>query len=199
MTNWELKEEQEGTKITRIDTVDGVKVWLEGHRMPYKGLPTGQAILSVSIVKELAKGRLIEAAWLAYKPHLTLEQMNPFPREIQRVFPGKLGTVIAHTLEYDNAYRLRIQDLLSETSKERILQRPIREIWRLLRINKRRDIKPVHRKFMFAACVLTLIFLIPGFRRRLKISLKNCDYMALILDKSDIYWLHLRTDYNWNA
>lgn len=49
-------------------------------------------------------------------------------------------------LEYDSAYRFRVEDLLSETTKEKLMANPVKEFQRLVRILTERD----HREHLVA-------------------------------------------------
>lgn len=183
-------------EIERIEYEGGIKIYLKGHVYPQKGLPTEQAVFAVNIAKKLLSFKFRDAVYTALQPHLLKpEYMTPFAREIKRMFPSKLGTVIAHIFEYDSSYRLRTQDLANETSKEALLRNPFKEIRRLLAINKRRDYEEVHLKFKRFGYVLMALLFLPQFRRKFR----ELDFDKLKPDTADFYWTNIRTDYKSRA
>lgn len=186
--------------VDRIEYGDGIKVYLQNHIYPIHGIPTVEAIQSINVVKKVLSLQFIKAAEIAIEPYtLKPEYMHHASRELRRIFPGRIGQLVAWVIEYDAAYRLRFLDLMTESSKDALIWRPIREIWRLLKINKRRDQAVVHAKFRYVAIVLTLAMLVPTFRSAWKRALKNCTMSSLQMDEADKYWLKLRSDYDYRA
>lgn len=199
-------------RVERVVKDPFYHIYLKDHPYPFKGYATVEQVNAVNIVKELGK-RLMKQAW--HGPTRILEQFTtmtwpiihphirsnlvPVARELQKMIRGRLGIIIAHVVEFDGAYRLRLQDMCSETTQEKLARRPIREIRRLLAINKRRDSPPVHAKLDRLAWLMCISLLIPNFRRQFTESIKNCDLKALQLDDADRYFLARRTDYRYNA
>jgi hypothetical protein len=96
--------------------------------------------------------------------------------------------ILATIIDFDTAYRYRIEDLMSETSKEQMLKRPIREIRRLLKILQDRDSRPeLNSKFSAIGLALAAILLIPRFRKAFKKAMGNCTFSNLQLDAADRY------------
>ncbi len=105
-------------------------------------------------------------------------------------------------LEYDDAYRLRIEDLLSVTSLEKIIKIPIHEIKKLAEIMVLRE--PGHRKdigngekFVNVSRILSIILLLPSFRKAFKESLIECKFENLQYDDADRYHVMWRNDYDY--
>lgn len=186
----------------RMTWEGGAKVYFNGYPYPAKGYLTQDKVWAVNTAKECLKypylwpivGKIANKAMNPYL--LKPEYLNDFAREIQTIIPNKIGQLIANILEYDNAYRLRLQDLFSETTKESLAAQPIREILRLLAINKRRDLPDVHAKLRYAAYFLILILLWPPLRFKFKKAINQSNFKNLQLDESDLYWLKIRTDYD---
>ena len=182
--------------IDRIEQGNGIRVFVKGHAHPFKGLPTKEAVDAIGIIKKLLKFQPIQAMWIAMEPHILKSEFQmPMTREIIKMFPSKLGQVIAHTFEYDSAYRLMFQDLLSETSKERLLNHPLLEIRTLIAISKRRAHPVAFKKIRGTLLVILPMLYIPTFRNKLR----ACDFSKLQLDDDDRYWIDLRTDYKSKA
>ena len=117
-------------------------------------------------------------------------------RKFVEVFMDELGMKnaskgfalnVATILEYDNAYLLRIQDLANETSKEQIVNGPIKELKRLLKILQQRD--PTRPKLVAKAEKLLFILrigvLIPAFRRAFVKAMHAIDFENIKMDEGD--------------
>lgn len=189
-------DDKNALRIKFVELNDGIKVHVEGHDIPFKGMPTEHAINAIAVVKKLLKLQPIQAMWAAIEPHVLKEEFQqPITREVIKMFPSKLGIAIAHAIEYDSAYRYRIQDLLSETTKEKLLHNPIEECTNLNKINRRRDHGVAHKTMRWVLTVIAVLLCIPYIRNRFK----TCDFTKLQLDTQDRYWIDLRTDYDSKA
>ena len=204
--NHDVSTELRGNYFTvkRITYENGILLWLEDHKFPFKGMATEETVDAANKIKSLLKTpffflRLQKATKILPSFFPQPNHLTPVAREILSIIPIRLGTLMAFVLEYDAAYRLRLQDLLSETSKEEMVKQPIREILRLLKINKRRDYEIVHRKIRNFAYIFILALLFPPFREKFKKSLQRSNFQNLQLDDGDRYWLKQRTDYKYGA
>jgi hypothetical protein len=112
------------------------------------------------------------------------------------------AVIMANLIDLDNAYRLRFEDIMSETSKDK-LQNPRKEIKRLLMIMKDREIRPgvkgqaIHHKFKVFAYLLSSAMLIPKVKRAFQSALNIVDLKKFQLDDIDTYWVCYRCDYKW--
>ena len=107
------------------------------------------------------------------------------------------GKIIACMFEYDNAYRFRIQDLFHASTKEAMIKNPYKEISRLLVLSKERDSEGVSVKFRYIKPLLFIAFLIPRVKRQFIKTLELIDFSKLQFDEIDLYWVSMRTDYNF--
>ncbi len=105
--------------------------------------------------------------------------------------------IFAYIIDTDDAYRYRIQDILSETTKQNILNSPIMEIDELILILASRDSKEVTQKFEKLSAILSLLLLIPKYRRAFKESISQCTFKNLQYSEADIYWVHMKRGYNY--
>lgn len=155
----------------------------------------------------------------AISPHLLKDYcLTDFSREFKKatkLFMDKMGfestefeterfaVILANIMDYDNLYRLRVQDVLSETSKEKLLKRPILEINRLSKLIKQREAKDcavkvvIHYKFKIVVLALSFALLFPKVRWVFKEVLKEIDFTKLQYDEIDLYWVCMRNDYLW--
>lgn len=110
---------------------------------------------------------------------------------------AKVALVIITLLEYDMAYRLRIEDLLSETTKEKLLADPVGEAQRLIKILAERDWTRPHlvEKFnRFARLMRYGFFFI---RKPFRKALAPVRFSLLQLDEIDRFHVRHWSGYNW--
>lgn len=113
---------------------------------------------------------------------------------------GKIVEPIAHIFEFDLAYRYRLQDIMSMTSKEKLLENPRKEIKRLMQIYKDRELKDtVKDRLSKVSLLLQLLLLHPIIKQAFIYSIQNADIEKLQLDKADNYWCAFREDYNFGG
>lgn len=146
-------------------------------------------------------------SWAVMSPYILKEEYKQtFTQEFSCLvdnFLKKIGVeesiqiadTISHIFEYDSAYRLRIQDLLSETSKVKLHNSPIREIMRLSNLSKQRDHEYVYKNVRIIKILLSIMLIIPKYRRAFKYAIMSSDFERLQFDKCDRYWASLRRDY----
>jgi len=109
----------------------------------------------------------------------------------------KFGEIFAACIEYDNAYRFRLLDIFSETTKEKLVENPRKEIKRLIKILEERDSPGVAVKFRRVARLLDLLLLFPKIRKSFIISIGEIDIQKMQYDDNDRYWVCLRQDYKF--
>lgn len=100
---------------------------------------------------------------------------------------GQTAFNIAHILEYDDAYRYRFQDLMSEFIVE---ANPRQEMKRLLNIFTRRTRDNVSKKLAHILMLVPLLLLVPRYKKIFnnnKAFLKKCAF-----DEADRYWAYLK-------
>lgn len=109
----------------------------------------------------------------------------------------KFSLYFVHLIQYDDAYRYRLQDIFSETNAESLALSPIIELDRLLLILESRDIKGVSDKFRKLFNVIALFLCIPKYRMAFKNAILNCKFEHLQYDEGDRYWVCMRNDYKF--
>lgn len=116
----------------------------------------------------------------------------------------RTAVIFATLIEYDNAYRLRIEDLLYETSKEKLSLNPRKEIQRLIKsfINRESGFDPVNGlavgdRFVSFGKLLSYILLIPKVKKVFKTTVQQSNFKRLQMDESDSYYCLVRSDYNF--
>lgn len=179
--------------VERIEWTHGARIHLEGHPYPLKGYPTADAISAINVIKKLLPflwaPRIRKAAMMALYPYVMVpEYMLPVSREFRHAWDSPLGNLLAHVLEYDSAYRVRFQMMLSDMS-----DRPILSVLKMLHRNKTLDYKGAHCKIRAIGLILILLLLVPSNRRAFRRFRSHVPDM--LPDEGDMYWFNLRTDY----
>lgn len=144
------------------------------------------------------------------KPHVLQKQfMTEIACELQTfitTFLSELGLkeaerfaiMFSTLIEYDNAYRFRLQDILSETTPEKLITKPSQEITRLLLIYLEREkgetIKP---KFHNIAFLFRVAFFIPSIKKAFKKAIFHCYFPHFTYDDIDRASVLNRGDYNF--
>lgn len=106
----------------------------------------------------------------------------------------KFATIFTHIISNDNAYRLRLKDIIGETSVK-ALQSPRREIKRLTGIISQRDTKSQAYKANKVLKLFNWLLLVPIVKKAFKETLRQIDLKKLKFDEGDRYWAYMRTDY----
>jgi hypothetical protein len=208
----------------------GIEVVIDGANFISRGYAEQEAIFANNIVKRLIiKGlpllnmfrsteviieNFTDIAWKVMSPYiLKYDYLSPFSKELHNLtlnfinamgIEGKVASrftkIIAHLFEYDNAYRLRLEDLFNETNPEELTKNTRKEIARLLEINRVREVRHkdnVSSKFKLVANLIGLVIYLPKINKAFKKALLECDYKKLCVDNIELYWMCHRTDYDF--
>lgn len=109
-----------------------------------------------------------------------------------------VAKAVATMFEYDNAYLFRLQDLVNETSKSALLLRPVREMWRLLKILRERDHREkMHLRFKSGILLLSAALFWPPFRRAFHNAIWSTDIEHIRMDEGDRYHVLRWKGYNF--
>ncbi len=98
-------------------------------------------------------------------------------------------------LEYDNAYRYRFQDVLSETTKEQLLNNPRKELARIMQLFVVRDNPDTAGKFITFIKLLSYGTLHPKVKRALLTAIAAVEVKNLQLSEADRYHCLIRDNY----
>lgn len=117
-------------------------------------------------------------------------------------FAEEASKAICTVIEYDNAYRFRIQDLASETRQMRLGIRPWSEVRRIGKLYASREkthaagnVAPIFR-------LLSVALLHPKIRKAWKVAITHLspdEFKWLQLDNADRYHVLIRGDYNFTG
>jgi hypothetical protein len=121
---------------------------------------------------------------------------------IEKKSSERFANIISHIFEYDNAYRLRVQDMFTSSSDRQLFDNPRQELKRLLKLNRVREFKSKKikylpsTKFKIFHNLLSVALLSPKIKKCFKKALQGIDFTKLQFDKGDLYWALQRTDYD---
>ncbi len=107
--------------------------------------------------------------------------------------------ILGMMFEYDNAYRWRVQDMLTESDIDDLIDDLPRELNRLLAIEESREmiaINDVTDKFRAGVNLIKYAWWLPSMRREMVKALKAINLENCKLEKEDIYHTLLYGDYN---
>lgn len=170
-------------EVDHIECTPAPLMYLVGHPYPLKGLPTVEAIERVNTLKRLLKrGRWVQAR-LALR-NTPQDFLCPVAREV-----AKVSTLLAEILEHDQAYRFRFQDLVSETSKDGIGNRPYRETRRLVRLYFQRESSAMSKMWWMHLLPFAMLYFVK--------YLESLDWQKMQFDEGDRYWACKKLDYNY--
>jgi len=151
-----------------------------------------------------------ECEWILRTIYYKEEIYSPCPKELKKalyLFLYNLGLdpvkakmfakIFSTLIETDNAYRYRIEDIFSETTKEALLKNPRKEINRLLNIYLSREKGGIEFKFKLIANIVSSALLLPKIRTAFKKTTQEIDITALSLDEADRYHVLIRDGYDF--
>lgn len=120
---------------------------------------------------------------------------------IDGLMAEQFSQILSSCIEYDNAYRLRIVDILHETTREKLLKNPRKEMKRLAKIFGERETNHVITvKIQRIPLLLGFLLLIPSYKRAFKSAVKDINLKKMQLDEGDRYWGLIRKDgYNYQG
>lgn len=109
-----------------------------------------------------------------------------------------LSKLISHIFEYDNAYRLRLQDIFMEINTSELLGSTRRECLRLIQILIDRDVDLTMRnKFKAIKIIVGFMLLSHTIRELVRKVFMGLKRDNIFMDDSDRYWACHREDYNF--
>ena len=158
-------------------------------RMVYAFNQLGHRVMSPVMLKD--KHISVFARELQY---VTFEFMRHLVSEAQA---DKFSEIFSRIIDNDDAYKQRLKDMFSATSKEK-LKNP-REMSRLVNIMYERQHKAywVNKVRMVILLLRVFIFISPSARKGYKSAIKNCNMDNLILHWEDMYWSIYKKDYDF--
>lgn len=203
--------------VTKVELTDkGMETWYKGHPFPKKGTPDEMVLVAVDAVKRCAlvfartpvfpkrqvesfaefSNRTLSKFYLAEKMYCPIarEVLDiPYKSEVERIL-FKTGAMV---LQFDNVYRLSIQDVFALYDSSAPL---VKELKRLLDIwISREKNASIILKLKRIRPVINVLYLYPKVRKRLKEILDGLDLEKIKLDEADWYWCLNRPNYDFRG
>lgn len=128
---------------------------------------------------------------------ITGTRVCPMTGEVETVAHAFAETFVSQ-VEYDNAYRWRGEDAANETTKERLMENPRKELIRLAGIIALHDPhQETPEKFMNIAKLASIVLLLPRYKKIFIQALRESNFENFQMDKADRYHVLLYGDYNY--
>lgn len=111
-----------------------------------------------------------------------------------------LSKAVATMLEYDDAYRYRVQDMASETRQMKLAIYPVTELRRLIKLYMAREKTHATGTLGAVMKIASIALLHPKVRRAWKVALTHItaeEFKWLQLDNADRYHVLIRGDYDF--
>lgn len=115
----------------------------------------------------------------------------------------RTGHILATIFEFDDAYRYPLQDLFTESSKDKLSGNPSKEIKRLLEIylsrctNFNGEGTGAGDRIAKMAKLAALVLYLPPIKRAFRMALAEIDFSWLQFDDLDSYWASCKSDYRY--
>lgn len=109
------------------------------------------------------------------------------------------GRVIGTMIENDNAYYWRMEDVFRETSKEKLLANPSKELTRLLNIYISREKSTDIFKAQAIIKFLKIAFWLPGVKKAFKKAIDSVDIEKFKMTSDDRYFTMIYEGYDFEG
>ena len=125
-------------------------------------------------------------------------------KEIRRVLKGfisdRLIDAISLVIEYDSAYRYRLQDTIIELDKELFNNNQFKEIDRMFNILIDRDYDEMQKKWDgIRKLIKTILIINPKIKKVIAKIIKDLDINKVKMSKEDIYWTNQFPTYKYQG
>lgn len=108
-----------------------------------------------------------------------------------------IARAVATIFEYDDAYRYRVEDLMSETTSSALYSNPQQEIQRLTRIYIAREKSHASNMVARISKLVCIALYHPKIKKAFKYALLDLKFEHLQLDNADRYHVLTRGDYDF--
>ncbi len=113
---------------------------------------------------------------------------------------NRFAETVGFILEYDNAYRFRLQDMFNETTKDKIINYPEQEIKRIVCISRQREAgKVLNDKFKLFANLITWVLKDNWIKKSYIQAMKETNFDDMKMDESDIFWTNFWEGYDFRG
>lgn len=124
--------------------------------------------------------------------------VSAFLRSIGCGYEEEMSKIVKTLIEYDDAYRYRIEDMVSEANKYELIKTPRQEVDRLLgEYLKREKAEQVVAMVKALRLLLSVLLLHPRIRKAFRAGVEAVDFNVAGLDKADAYHVLNWLDYDF--
>ena len=112
----------------------------------------------------------------------------------------RIAEVIGTIINYDCAYHWRLLDLFSETTKEKMLLNPRKEVAKMVKVYcKREKVQSLKDKFIIIKALLSLMFFHKKFKKAFKKAICLSNFKNFQYDEIDWYNVLERMEYDYGG
>lgn len=165
-----------------------------------------QILFNICRIADITLGpHYIHIQYLTSCSHELWHFSNLFLRKLgfNKDLSYRVARVIATLIEYDNAYRFRIEDLFSEITKQEMLTNPRKTIAKMMNVLRKREVglnyDEVGGKFLSVGKLIRLALLIPKVKKAFLFAFRETKLKDLQLDEADRYWCINSPTYNFGG
>lgn len=109
-----------------------------------------------------------------------------------------VADIVGAIIEYDNAYRYRLQDIMSEGRQGHMIDNPRKELQRIIEIGEDRE-KTIKGKYRLAYQCIGILLLSKRIKKVVSHAFAKANYHDFKLDEIDRYHTLLRNDYDFEG
>lgn len=152
------------------------------------------------IAKKVVAPYILEERYLSTCAREILVFLNSFLIKlgISDSVAHEFAETFACQIDYDNAYRFRIEDIMSETTGELFIENPAREMKKLAKLLQVRDTTGGSLGRVDTTLeVFSYLMWVPRIKRAFVESIRESNFWNFQLDEADRYHVLLWADYNF--
>jgi len=165
-----------------------------------KGITILALYLNKNIVAEWL-GRIFAITPILLKDEHWSQPVKEIRRVLKEKFDINIVDAVCLAVEYDSAYKNRLQDILPLLDKSKLTGyfSTLKELSRLLDILSERDYDFMSEKWKQIKKFIKLLLLIPSIRKKLVSILKEINLDEIRFSKEDIYWINQFGTYRYQG
>jgi len=146
--------------------------------------------------------RMFTTGYFLLKDEYWQKPVKEIKRVLTNYLPVSIVNAIIMILEYDNAYKYRVQDILPELNKNKLIGyfSTRNEVLRLCDLYISRESLCYQGKMSAIRKLVSIAIFFPKLNKMIRDILKEIDIEKIKFDKIDLYWVRQRPveDYKFN-
>lgn len=167
----------------------------------------------LQVIERLISGYCFSCVSSAQPYILGFEFMTKYGQEIEKFcsrlltkfgvneeIAKQFGMCFASQIDYDNAYWMKLGDAMAETTKEKMLENPRRELLKLAEVIKAREFAEANaERFGKAIKAISFLLYIPRYKRIFREAIQESAFENFQFDDADRYHTLVYSDYRYQG